>query len=179
MKNKIFTQIISVICLMSCRNIDQDINRSPNSLTSNRNQLKNTSGDTNIYKLNYLKFHKIEEIFNYKNDDVLLVSEKYYPNIAFDTGGYVTMMFNAPDGVEFRYKLNEDKISVFYMANELFNGTNSPPEGALLFEISLTDDTTFNLNYYHESWIDYINSKYMKSAYDHPYFPTTFHAIKP
>ncbi len=179
MKIKIFAHIISVIFLMSCRNIDQDMNRSANSITSNRNQLKNTSSDTNTYKINYLKFKNIKEIFNYKNDDVLLISEKYYPIIAFDTGGYVTMMFNAPDGVEFRYKLYEDKISVFYMANELFNGTNSPPVGSLLFDISLTNDSTFNLKYYQESWVYYINSKYMKSAYDHPYFPTTFHCIKP
>lgn len=176
---KISTCIVLLMYLISCGNRDSDLNRTANPLSNNRSHLNDLSGGANTYKCNYLKFNTITEIFNYNKYEVMLISENYYPNIIFDTSGHIAMIFNVPDGVEFSYKLKGNKISVFYVDNELFKDTNPPPAGSLLFDISLTNDSTFTLKYYHRSWIESINSMHMTSAASHPYFPMTFHCISP
>lgn len=177
-RNKTFL-IILVIGILSCNNREKNQNGVQGN-SSNKNKPERTVPiDSNNGVIEYLHFNTINEILNFENNEVMLISEAYYPNITFDTGGYVSMIFNVPDGAEFSYRLKNDIISVYYKENEMFIGTDAPSTGSLLFDVSLINDSTFTIKYYHKKWIDFINSKYLINEYSHLYFPTTFHCINP
>ena len=115
-RNKTFL-IILVIGILSCNNREKNQNGVQGN-SSNKNKPERTVPiDSNNGVIEYLHFNTINEILNFENNEVMLISEAYYPNITFDTGGYVSMIFNVPDGAEFSYRLKNDIISVYYKEN--------------------------------------------------------------
>lgn len=178
MKNNFSIKIILFTLLfISCES------KRKNQIQKNKNKhICQINKSETLYKLYpdtpiFMHFNYVYDILNFDEDEVMLISDEYFPNICFSKDGTLTMIFSASEGAIFDYKATKNKIKVFFKKNEIFNDFNPPDVGLLLFEIELTNDSTFSVYYFQKKWINQINSE--NEVNGHTYFPIKFHCIDP
>lgn len=176
LKYHTFMITLLITLISACGVDDQDV---PNYLkqTSRHHTRRNNLVEKIQTNNAFLHFKNVADILKFEEADVMLISQKYYPNICFGKDKRGCYLFSVSQGADFTYELVNDVIKIYYLKNEIFKGITEPIEGSLFAEVSLINDSTFHLNYIQKEWIQQINKDMGKGT--QPWFPSIFHGIDP